>query len=185
MEHFYQNIHGWFSAQHLYQQMVHETKSGGIFVEVGAWKGRSAAYMAVEIANSGKNIALHTVDWFKGSDEPAHHSDPDVRAGRLLEVFTKNIKPVRQYVTAHVMVSVAAAAQFEDDSLDFVFLDADHTYEGVKADILAWLPKVKPGGMLAGDDYNYFPGVKKAVDELLPAKEIARLPTWTWRKPVH
>jgi predicted O-methyltransferase YrrM len=53
--------------------------------------------------------------------------------------------------------------------LDFVFIDADHSYEGCKADIEAWFPKVKPGGLLSGHDYDNpdFPefGVKRAVDE--------------------
>jgi hypothetical protein len=42
---------------------------------------------------------------------------------------------------------------FEDNSLDFVYIDANHTYEGVKEDIKYWYPKVKPGGLLLGHDY--------------------------------
>jgi predicted O-methyltransferase YrrM len=74
--------------------------------------------------------------------------------------------------------SVEAAENFDDNSMDFVFLDADHSYESVKADITAWWPKIKPGGWLCGHDYGgwlvvkrggketkqYF-GVKQAVDE--------------------
>ncbi len=62
-----------------------------------------------------------------------------------------------------------AAEQFENNSLDFVFIDADHSYEGCKSDIELWLPKVKKGGWLCGHDYDHpkYPqfGVKKAVDE--------------------
>lgn len=52
-------------------------------------------------------------------------------------------------------------------SLDFVFIDASHDYESVKADIAAWTPKVKPGGMVLGHDWNpeRFPGVIQAVTE--------------------
>ena len=63
--------------------------------------------------------------------------------------------------------SLIAAAQVKDGSLDFVFIDGDHTYEACKRDIIAWLPKVKEGGWITGHDYHEFPGVKKAVDELL------------------
>lgn len=67
--------------------------------------------------------------------------------------------------------SLTAAKDFEDNSLDFVFLDADHTYEAVKADIDAWHPKIKEGGILCGHDYahpDYLDwGVDKAVDELV------------------
>jgi hypothetical protein len=63
--------------------------------------------------------------------------------------------------------SLIAAAQVKDGSLDFVFIDGDHTYEACKRDIITWLPKVKEGGWITGHDYHEFPGVKKAVDELL------------------
>jgi hypothetical protein len=70
--------------------------------------------------------------------------------------------------TIHKMTTLEAAALVPDASLDFVFIDADHLYEGVRADIAAWRPKVKPGGYLSGHDYHpgAFEGVVRAVDEL-------------------
>lgn len=66
-----------------------------------------------------------------------------------------------------------AANIVPDASLDFVFIDADHSYEGCKADIDAWLPKVKPGGLLSGHDYGNKDfedfGVTRAVDEFAAA----------------
>ena len=59
------------------------------------------------------------------------------------------------------------AEQFEDRSLDLCFIDADHSESSVRADLAAWAPKVKPGGILAGHDYgskNHV-GVKIAVDD--------------------
>lgn len=53
-----------------------------------------------------------------------------------------------------------------DGSLDFCFIDASHAYEDVKADILAWLPKIKKGGYLFCHDYGLFEGVTRAVDEI-------------------
>ena len=65
------------------------------------------------------------------------------------------------------MDTVAAARLFEDEHFDFVFIDADHSYESVKADIGAWAPKVRMNGSLLGHDYSpKFPGVVKAVNEL-------------------
>ncbi len=65
------------------------------------------------------------------------------------------------------MSSLKAATHLENRSLDFVYIDACHTYEAVKHDILAFLPKIKPGGWIGGHDYSdpNFPGVKQAVDE--------------------
>lgn len=80
-----------------------------------------------------------------------------------------------------VMDSLAAAKTFQDQSLDLVFIDADHSYEGVKADIHAWAPKVRQGGILAGHDYDQpdFPGVKKAVDEFCNPNIEAEWVWWT------
>ena len=64
--------------------------------------------------------------------------------------------------------TVQVAEQIDDGTLDFIFVDADHSYESVKADLLAWMPKVKKGGWIIGHDINW-PSVKKAADELLPA----------------
>ena len=62
--------------------------------------------------------------------------------------------------------SVQAASRFEDEFFDFVYIDADHSYEAVRADLEVWWPKLKPGGLFAGHDYDLkFSGVKTAVDE--------------------
>jgi predicted O-methyltransferase YrrM len=64
--------------------------------------------------------------------------------------------------------SVMAARMVEDGILDWVFIDGNHTYKHTKADIYAWWPKLRVGGILTGDDYQnklgY--GVIKAVDEI-------------------
>jgi hypothetical protein len=67
------------------------------------------------------------------------------------------------------------------DELDLVFIDGNHSYEYVKEDIKLWLPKVRAGGILSGHDYDHklFPGVVKAVDELLQNKVSIGFDT-TW-----
>jgi predicted O-methyltransferase YrrM len=171
MNHFYFRIPGWFNFQDVYSQAVREAKDGAHFVEVGAWKGKSAAYMAVEIANSGKRIGFDCVDHFLGSDEPQHHADADVKAGRLFEAFTINIAPVAHLVRVIKLTSTDAAASYRPASLDLVFLDGAHDLDNVRADIAAWRPKIKPGGVMAGDDWNW-PGVKAAVREAFASPEI-------------
>jgi hypothetical protein len=155
------------------------------YVEIGSWRGRSTAYMGVEIANSGKNIRFDAVDTWAGSiDEPEHQNDPAAVNDTLYNEFLANIEPVQQYITPVRMTSLEAAGTYADNSLDFVFIDAQHDYDSVHADILAWWPKVKIGGVIAGHDYNTGPdengvdyGVGKAVRELLPDHQP--LP-WCW-----
>lgn len=73
--------------------------------------------------------------------------------------------------------SVEAANTFNDGSLDFVFIDADHTYEAVKRDIEAWTPKVRKGGVMYGHNYEVSPtgirGVIDAVNEYVVNNNIS------------
>ena len=81
--------------------------------------------------------------------------------------------------------SVTAAKQFTDQSLDFVYIDADHSYESCLADINAWHPKIRVGGILSGHDYHNTIThsrvqchVKKAILEYTRNHQIAPLLIW-------
>ena len=189
MDHFYENIQGWFIYQPIYSGAVELYPDGSHFVEVGSWRGRSTAYLAVEIANSGKNIKFDAVDTWRGSDEPVHQTDPAVVTDTLYEEFLTNMLPVRHIVNPVRATSLDAVRLYEDGSLDFVLIDASHYYKDVHADITAWMKKIKPGGMIAGDDYMWCaaddPGVKTAVDELLPDAEIhTDIGCWSFVIPI-
>ena len=172
MEHFYQNISGWFDYENIYTQMVSKAPNPAHFVEVGSWKGKSSAFMATEIIRSQKQIKFDCVDTWEGSPEHqagGQFEDAHVINNTLFDEFVKNMLPVHMHYRAIKLMSTQAASQYEDQSLDFVFLDGDHSYASVKEDILAWLPKVKSGGFLGGHDYGppgLFPGVAQAVHEL-------------------
>lgn len=168
MPHFYHLTEGenWFTYPQLYNQIVAAAPDKAHFVEVGVWKGRSAAFMAVEIINSGKIIQLDLVDTWEGSEE--HW--PLVED--IYEICKNNLRPVLPYVNMRRMDSLSAASTYKNGSLDFVFIDAAHDYENVKADIQAWLPKVKAGGYLAGHDYPTWPGVTQAVNEIFGEQNI-------------
>jgi len=150
----------WFTYPNLYSEMVKKFDSGSHFVELGSWKGRSVVYMAVEIINSGKQIRFDSID--RWQTEPEWQMSGD----EVYATFLDNIKPVRSAVNVIRKDSSTAAADYSDGSLDFVFIDADHTYEGVSKDIKAWLPKVKNGGILAGHDYAWFPPIREAVKDI-------------------
>ena len=121
MNHFYQDIQGWFIFEGPYRQAVREATDGAVFVELGCWKGRSSAFLAVEVLNSGKLIELHFVDHWGGSDEEAHKSDPEIL--KVYEVFKQNIETVSNIdVSIHRMKTAEAADLFEDKSVDFVMV---------------------------------------------------------------
>ena len=95
--------------------------------------------------------------------------------------FLKNIEPVKDIVKMIHMDSISASQQFADNSLDFVFIDGSHLYEAVLADINAWLPKVKTGGIIAGHDIDgpeEFNGVRKAVEEVFGQDFDVVNPSW-------
>ena len=84
----------------------------------------------------------------------------------MYETFLENIKPASEYIIPIRLRSDQAVHHFKDESLDFVFIDANHEYEEVKKDIELWYPKVKKGGIFAGHDYSdTWQGVVKAVNE--------------------
>jgi hypothetical protein len=190
MKHFYQEIPGWFDFQGIYSKMVEEHGDGANFVEVGTYLGKSISYLAVEIINSGKKIKLNAVDTWEGSPlEPLQQSQSDVINKTLYVNFLKNIEPVKEIINVVKSDSVKAADLYEDESVDFVFIDASHHYEFVKSDILAWYPKIKKNGYIGGHDYvspighsGGIYGVYHAVNELFQKFEIVDNASWISKK---
>jgi len=171
MDHYYWNIQGWFTFPSLYKTVIGCMQEGSHMVEVGAWMGQSTAFAAVEIANSGKNIKFDVIDTWQGSVE--HNLKPDEQNALYMQ-FLENMQPVKHIINPIRMASLEAAKTYPDKSIDFIFIDASHEYEDVKADLDAWYMKLRKGGIIAGHDYfdpsdpehgHKFPGVKKAVDE--------------------
>lgn len=146
-------------------------------VEVGVWEGDLSALL-YPLADQ-----LILVDpWSVGWNRFPHQSEIYECTMGLPFKNQNELDLMYQQVTAQFpkavvlrMSSVEAAKSIPDHSVDFVYIDAVHTYEHCKADILAWLPKIRPGGMIAGDDY-YKPhnAVSRAVDELFGPQDTDR-----------
>jgi len=166
MDHFYQDIHGWFSYEGLYRDAVGRAQDGALFVEIGSFKGKSSAFMAVEIANCGKQIKFDCIDPMKPM---SHYLDavagtPDEWADYGAGFFHQRMLPVKDYYRLLEMTSAEAAAQYEDASIDFIMIDGDHTYQGVRDDVKNFLPKMKSGGIMVGDDAWAAPVMQAAKD---------------------
>ena len=156
----------WFSFAGVYRRMVAACPANGQIVEVGSWKGRSTAFLLVEAWNKSPRIEVYAVDTWLGSEE--HAGEECIKNGTLYEEFLANVKPVSRQLVPLRMTSLKGANFFADQSLDSVFIDAAHDYENVKADILAWLPKVKKGGLIGGHDYLCgWGGVDLAVQQTM------------------
>jgi hypothetical protein len=140
--------------------------------EVGVWQGETSEYLL----RSLPELQLHMVDRWTTYPPSATASclknanQQAFDAAHQLAIQATDFAASRR--TIHRQDSVRAAASLDDESLDFVVIDAEHSYESVLADINAWWPKLKPGGILVGHDYGHprFPGVKRAFDVLLPGQ---------------
>lgn len=124
-------------------------------VEVGVAYGENAK----EVFEQWPDVSLILIDNYS--------EEPDRRAGML-----KLLKGRRAQFLLES--SVVAAEKLSPRQFDFVYLDGDHTYEGVKADLAAWYPLVRSGGVFGGHDYDntLVPGVKQAVDEFAAEKGL-------------
>jgi predicted O-methyltransferase YrrM len=173
MEHFYQNIDGWFSYEYIYKDIVQQSDDDSLFVEIGSFKGKSSAFMAVEIANSGKKIKFECVDPMLPIGHYANSAEqnPDEWRGYSAEEFHDRMQDVKDFYTLHQMTSDDAARLYTDGSIDFLMIDGDHSYEGVKKDLENYLPKMRSGGLIAGDDAfvaDIVRAVKDAAGHLNP-----------------
>ncbi len=125
------------------------------FAEIGVWKGDSASYLASLVKNR-QGAEVYAVDVFENNynfkEQPGLYKQVPFIYNEYRKTLAKY--NVLDFVKTIKSLSWLAADNFRNNYFDFVFIDADHSYESVKKDIKAWLPKVKKGGILAGHDYN-------------------------------
>lgn len=153
----------------------------GSIVEIGTYLG-GTAWLGAQIAR-GSFSKYHCIDTWKGASDLAVGEDH-------YRGFLENMADagLSDAVQVHRKPSVDAAKDFEDESVDLVFIDGDHTFNGCLSDIDAWWPKLKLGGVMLGHDYcadKY--GVVQAVkarfgdpEEVSPGS----YPIWKVTKPL-
>lgn len=137
--------------------------------EIGVYEGQNFKRMIAHNPELAVGVDVWREEGIPGQNDSDKSQEELDSAYRHLEhkyIGHKNVKIIRDY-------TVKAAELFPDEFFDCIYIDADHTYEGAKADVEAWHPKVKKGGFVIGDDYwdRYSPkrhvrfGVVKAVNE--------------------
>lgn len=146
----------------------------GLIIEVGSWRGRSTTVLHAHAPRRATILAVDT--WAGTPDDPEQHERLYADAGDVYADFCANLRePINAgRVEPLRMTSLEAAVAIRHARglrcADLVFIDADHRYEAVRADILAYLPLLKAGGIISGHDFNpeTWPGVCRAVHELVP-----------------
>lgn len=132
---------------HIYNQVLQT----GFGAEIGVLRGENAR----EILKRWRGSLLYLVDpWesqdkevyvdMNNSDNPIHNMNYDLCKINTRE-YTDRVKMVKNY-------SEEASKQIPDESLDFIYIDARHDYDGVLQDLECWYPKVRSGGVISGDD---------------------------------
>jgi len=146
--------------------------------EIGTWEGQNAA----AFLENNPRLALVAVDmWDLHSLQPdsEYVNQGSDKIARLLknakvgqQAYQRTLRATEKYEERCTLTrssSEEAASAMPDRSLNFAYIDADHTERGCRSDIRLWLPKIKDGGYLAGHDYlvSRFPGVTNAVNEFV------------------
>jgi hypothetical protein len=158
---------------------------GGVVAEIGVDLGD----FSVKILKVNRPRALHLIDpWAAEGGEYGQFAGAGrasaAGAARALKAperydFVRQ-RLAREIASGQAIIhrgdSRVVAATFADASLDWVYIDGNHSYEYVKADLEGYFPKVRPGGYIVCDDYHYAgfwnDGVTRAVDEFVAAGAV-------------
>ena len=150
--------------------------------EVGVSRGLMTRNMLTLIPSIEKYYCVDPWELTEDYDKLLKSVGASVDYTRVFQEFYHNTKNFQDKIVVLKMVSMAAVRAVEHESLDFVFIDGDHSYKHVKQDIEFWFQKVKPRGLIAGHDYGQkFPGVKQAVDKWLWGLDVQTGDDSTWK----
>ena len=135
--------------------------------EVGVWKGNS---LKLYIDNLKKlNGKVYLIDWWKGSKQVDQGLEMEWKEELYEDIYQQVLDIIEEADAKENVVilkgdCVEMAKQIKDGELDLCFIDAGHSYEECKKHIEVYLPKLKKGGIMSGDDMD---GVKSFYDYLL------------------
>lgn len=152
-------------------------KEQGDVVEVGSWQGYSTSFLGRAVKDSG-NGRLHAVDHFQGNiGKESFYVVGEDDLSDLKANFLRNMERLElsEHVTLHDMPNDRAAAELSEERVRFLFIDGDHSREGVEKDIRLFFPLLIPGAIVVFDDFTgAFPGLVGAVDDLLSRRDFRR-----------
>lgn len=161
----YLKIDGWMDFEDLYDKVFSNLPDNSHIIEIGCWNGRSACYMAELIKDNKKNVKFDCIDIWKLECDYVNSFN-----GTIVDLFCNNLREagVLKEINVLQISTFEAHKLYSDKSLNFIFIDGDHTYEHVSVEFPIWIEKIKSGGYFCGHDYSKdWPGVIKAVNELV------------------
>lgn len=171
------DLQGWGGNRPWFGQTIKQIRPK-LIIEVGTWKGQSACNMAKALQDNNIDGKIVCVDTWLGSPEHWVDKKNQHRWGglnhkhgypQLYYQFLANVKrlSLQNYVIPFPNTSDNAFELLNKwgAKAELIYLDAAHEYESVMKDLEHYWRLLRPGGILCGDDYNTFPGVKKAVNE--------------------
>jgi len=173
------DLQGWGSDDPMFEQVIEAVRPTTI-IEVGSWKGRSAANIMAICKHLELDATLLCIDTWLGSLENYARHDADnkwlhealrLEAGypRLHQLFVSNMKHLGledRVIPLPLPASIAARVVAEKKILaDVIYIDGSHDYEDCRSDLRNYWPLLRDGGILFGDDYAAWPGVTRAVEE--------------------
>jgi MMP 1-O-methyltransferase len=165
------------SGQMLYALCAFQDIVGDV-VEIGSWQGRSSSFLARAVKESG-NGKFYAIDHFKGNlGKESAYMVGAADLSDLKQNFLGNMEAVGLSQHFHVMdmSNTQAAIQIADKTVRLLFIDGDHTYEGVRKDLELFVPKLCDNAIVIFDDFsNNFPGLLGAVDEFLRGTPVSRV----------
>lgn len=157
-------------------------------IEIGTDGGITTLYLLQQIPTltlHGIDPYLPYIDW--GGNPFSWHGGLNNDNNDSYTAFMKKIEPYADRYIHHKKLSDDAAHDFEDESMDFIFIDGLHTYEQVLKDCANYYPKLKKGGLFCGHDFGAIAGVNKAVNQFASKIGISPISVmeqdvWYWKK---
>ena len=166
-----EKVQGWMRRSELLwlYKMARTLASGAVWLEVGTWKGKSYFATALGMPLGTKIIGVDTFEGTANKLETAC-KEATLPGDRIFKAFQNQRDRILELrpdveLTWIREDSVKAAEQVEDQSLDVCFIDGDHRFEPFIADLRAWSPKLKLGGILCGHDYTN-PEIRLGLTEM-------------------
>jgi hypothetical protein len=126
-------------------------------VEIGSYLGASSCFLAAGI--SKRDGRVYCIDTW--SNDAMTEGPKDTYSA-----FLANTKPYRTTITP-LRSRSENAASLVVEPIDLLFVDGDHSYEGVSGDLRSWLPKLNPNAWLLLHDYGWAEGVQRAIREMV------------------